>query len=630
MITEFNGYFNRGDVETVPQDHFIEVNNVKYGEAEVSTRNGIDEYNSPTSIGLDNVLRVHPFTMQSQQSQLVLTSGGHLHHVMSSTVIHNDILVIATMTDFNCVSFAGRAYITPFFTNAAGQEIGIQNEFLYVYTGIAPFLARKAAGAKSVSATPLISTFGSAGFSDLGFHIFAVIGETDTGYLTPPGPITFATATSTDTTKGYTITNIPIFPGTTIVKRHIVASKAVINYNGNQEGYQLFFVPLATLNDNVTTSIAISFYDIDLLEDASHLIENFSDIPAGVGLTLYHNRLVLTTTFTDISIAYVSAPGEPEAIDQVDGILIVPLDGNPLTNAQEYRDVLYLFKKTRTIGYSDNRDVPSSWQFFIVDEGVGAPVHGIATVLDSGGVNVDFLLVADFSGVFLFNGAYTRPELSSKIRNFWLALDRTLFRRIELINDSISQIAYCVLPNNTILMGDYSNGINPQDIRWSKWTFDIPITTMELINTNTILLGASLSGTNYSGIYKVVPGKTSDTLYNTSNTVTIFKIPNPLARFAFVTTSEDDRVVHFGSVRMRVSGVGDLEMRTIGLEEVHTLQLVPIVMTTAQFTIPHRLFNFQEHKMSLEVKTSVLNKIFAISSVIIYAKDVFSETPNRS
>ena len=37
-------------------------------------------------------------------------------------------------------------------------------------------------------------------------------------------------------------------------------------------------------------------------------------------------------------------------------------------------------------------DEPATWTEETLDQGVGAPVHGIATVLDSGGVNIDFLL----------------------------------------------------------------------------------------------------------------------------------------------------------------------------------------------------------------------------------------------
>jgi len=624
-LEDFNGYFNRGDPETVPEDHFVEINNIQFTESGFETRDGIDLYQSPVGIALDNAVRIQPFTLQSQQSLLVLTTGGNIHHIISSTVVHLNILQKPLMTDFNAAAIAGRAYITPFFTNANNQEVGLQNEFLYVYLG-AGVTARKAAGPKPTGPA-LIATASGVGFSDVGFKLFAVVYETDTGYLTALGPAIFASATSVSNTIGFDISNIPVSPDVFVLKKHIVATKTILNYNGDQDGYEFFFVPGGDMLNAVTTK-HIDFFDIDLLEEASRLIDNFSEIPAGVGLTTYHGRLVLTTTFTDISIAYVSHPGEPEAFDQIDGLLIVPLDGNPLTNCQEYRDVLYLFKKTRTVGYSDNQDVPSTWQPFIVDEGVGAPVHGIATVLDSGGVNVDFLLIADFSGIMLFNGAYTRPELSWKIRNYWFGLDRTQFRKIELINDSIGEKLYCVLPTGTVLVGNYQNGMNPKTIRWSKWIFDVPITTLELIDTSTILLGATVNASNQSGIYKVIPAKTNDTLYDLANTVSVVKIPNPLIQTAFTDVTEGETIVHFTAIKLRVIGTGNLLMTLYSLDKVISEVLVPIPMTLLSDRQPTRLANFQTQKASLELKTTVLNEIFKINRIIVFAKEVFADFPS--
>ena len=331
------------------------------------------------------------------------------------------------------------------------------------------------------------------GFVDFGFHLVGVVYETDTGYLTAPGPQFFAGQTYVDIKKKVKVTNIPTSPDLFVTKRHIVSTKWIPDYNGDQIGYQFFFVPEGTLEDNVTTEIELEYYDSDLLSDASHLIDNFSEIAAGVNLNTYHSRMVLVGQFDDISIARVSAAGEPEAINQVDGLIIAPLDGNPLTNCQEFRDVLYLFKKTRTIAYSDNNDEPASWVEDIVDQGVGAPVHGIATVLDSGGVNIDYLLISDWSGFMLFNGVYARPELSWKIQDLWFSLVRNDFRYIQVVNDSLNKKVWMTLPppiRHIMLFCDYDNGLDAKNVRWAKWIFDAKITTGTLIETDKLVLGA--------------------------------------------------------------------------------------------------------------------------------------------
>src|SRR5574339_282835 len=352
------------------------------------------------------------------------------------------------------------------------------------------------AGGLPVPTTSAPQTQNSAtkGYCDLGLHAIGVVYETDTGYLTAPGPEFLAIQTFVNENRAVTVTGIPVSPDSFVVRRHLVASVAIEDFNGNNRttdfAYQLFFIPGGTIDDNTTTTWTGSFYDADLVDDASHLIDNFAEIPAGVTLASYHNRLVLTTTFDDVSIVYLSAPGEPEAIDQVDGILIMPLDGLPITNAQEFRDVLYTFKATRTMAWVDNGDVPSTWQGNWIDQGVGASVHGIAFVLDSGGVNIDYLLVVDYSGIMIFNGYYARPELTWKIQDFWFELERNDFANIQIMNDSLTQKLYMTLPDKRMLVGDYKNGLNPKDIRWTPWSFDIETTTITLVDTNTLVIGA--------------------------------------------------------------------------------------------------------------------------------------------
>ncbi len=332
---------------------------------------------------------------------------------------------------------------------------------------------------------------GNDGWIDFGLHLIGVIYETDTGFLTAPGPEFFGAMTSVNIRKGLSISNIPVSPDSFVTKRHLVSTKVINQYNGDQIGYQFFFIPRATLNDNITTTLNVDFYDADLLDDASYLIDNFAEIPAGAGLATYNGRLVLFNINTDKGIVYLSSPGEPEAIDQVDGILVPPDRTDEIWNAQEFRDILYIFKKNRTIPYVDNADIPSTWATQTpVDQGIGASVHGIAQVLDSGGVNIEFILIVHFGGLYVFTGTYIKPELSWKIEDLWLEIDRNDFVSIQIMNDSINKKIYIALPDKKMLMGDYKNGLDAKNIRWHKWSFDISVTTIALLNFNTLIIGA--------------------------------------------------------------------------------------------------------------------------------------------
>lgn len=495
VIDQFNGLWARGDVDNTPLDHFSDCENIKFqGSSSFRTRDGIG-ISQDVLVPLLNVKRIYNYPTPDGNTLIVLTiddvGNGQIYHVVNSTTVFGPLLTINGMTDFAFVPYAGRGYISPFTTFDVGGlnvEKGMEFEFLYVYAGDGT-VARKAAGSPLTGAMTI--AIGAAGHTDAGFHIFAFVSETVSGYLSSPGLNKSFTTLSTNSVSfgSVTATGDPL-----IAKRHLVATKVITNFNGDLSGYQFFFVPNAFINNDTDTFLNnISFYDQDLLDDASHLIDNYSEIPAGASLTLYRNRLVLCATFEDISIGLVSTEGEPEAISQIDGIIVVPPDGNPITNAQELRDVLYVTKRSKTVAFSDNGDVPSSWPLILIDNALGTSVHGIATVLDSGSSNVDFLIVCTYQGISLFNGRYVTPELSWKIEDYWRQLDRNEFHLIQIIHAPIQKEIYTILPTRKLLVGNYANGLDPKKIRWAPWSYLMGVNTIAIFNIDEIILGADIN-----------------------------------------------------------------------------------------------------------------------------------------
>lgn len=487
-IDQFNGLWKRGDIEETPLDHFSECENLKYvGSSSFATRDGIGRHQDIGS-PLSNILRMYNYPTSDKNTLLVLTSAGEIYHVVDTTTMFGPILTIPTMTDFGFVPYAGRAYITPFTTeliSGLNRERGLNGQFLYVYKGDGT-TARKAGGTKPTTTISVAN--GAAGHTDAGVHIFGYVFETDTGYLTPPaGLVAFTTASN----FSLDFSSVAVSPDAFAVKRHIVASKVIQDYNGDVNGYTLYFIPGATIPNNVGTTLSsISFFDADLLSNASHLADNFADIPAGVGLSVYHNRLCLWTEYNNISIVRVSEIGEPEAFNQVDGILSVPPDGNPVTNAAELRDILYVFKRNKTFSFVDNGDLPSLWPISTIDTAMGCGVHGIATVVDAGSSNVDYLMVGAYTGITLFNGSYMLPELSWKISDLWKSQTfKTDNRRIQIVNDSVNQVLYAVMTDRRVLYGNYSNGLDPKQVRWAPWSFLTNVNSLALVNVSELLLG---------------------------------------------------------------------------------------------------------------------------------------------
>lgn len=496
-LDKFNGLWDRGDIEDVPLDHLSEANNLQsYGVGGFVTRDGLGRHQD-VAAPLANILRMYNYPTSERQTLLVLTEGGNIYHVIDETTIYGPILTIAGMTDFAFIPYSGRAYITPFTTEVSGdlnRERGLQNQFLYVYKGDGT-AARKAAGSNPTTNVTVVD--GIAGYTDAGIHIFGYVFETDTGYLSAPGGLV---AFETEALKSVSFSTVAASPDGFATKRHLVASKViqVASYNGDVNGYQLYFIPEATIPNNSGTTLSnISFYDSDLIEDASHLSDNFEEIPAGCNLFVYHNRLCLVGEYDNPSgVVRVSEPGEPEAINQVDGLCQVTPDGNYLTNGAELRDVMYVFRRAKTVSFVDNGDVPSSWPLSNVDNAMGCGVHGIAAVIDSGSANVDFLIVASYNGLILFNGRYILPELSWKIQNFWKQQNlKQKSRFIQLINDSVGNKLYCVLTDKNLLVGDYANGLDPKSIKWWPWDFDVNVNSVCFININELILGCDQSVT---------------------------------------------------------------------------------------------------------------------------------------
>jgi hypothetical protein len=493
-IEEFKGLFDQGDIEQVPVDHFSDCQNIDFlAVGGFKSRPGIDRHQSVVA-PLGNVVRIYNYITQDKNTLLALTydgTTGNIYHVVDGATVFGPILTIAGMTDFAFVPYAGRAYISPFATFTTGNipiEKGMSGQNLYVYLGTGA--AARAAGVPTPVGT-LTTVNGIAGNTDPGLHLFAVVFETDTGALSAPAAFDDFTTVAT---LSVSFSGVPVSANPAVVKRHIVATKVITGYTGNTTGYTYYFIPNATINNNIATTLSnISFFDADLLSDASHLLDNFQTIPAGAVLFLYHNRLVLATTFTDISIAYVSAVGEPEAFNQIDGLIIVPLDGNPITNGAELRDVMYLMKRNRTVSYVDNDDIPATWPLSVVDQALGTSVHGIATVIDSGSSTVDYLIIATQRGIAVFNGRYALPELSWKISEFWLRQNKSLARYVQILNDAINQSLYITLPDRRLLKADYSDGLDPQNIRWTVWVFDFKVNTVALVNINDLII-ASESG----------------------------------------------------------------------------------------------------------------------------------------
>lgn len=86
-------------------------------------------------------------------------------------------------------------------------------------------------------------------------------------------------------------------------------------------------------------------------------------------------------------------------------------------------------------------------------------------------------------------------------------------------------------------------------------------------------------------------------------------------------------IIHFGSVRLRVVGSGNLDLTLISLSETETQDLTPVVMSSATNRLPNVLSNFMQQRAQLEIYTDEIDEVFQIDKVIIYIRPTFTSYP---
>lgn len=457
-VTRFNGLYSTGTEDvTVPPDHAVECINCVFAPKQVGTRSGLS---TTLSLGFTGARKVFQGT-PGNLFFLVLNKTGSIY--IDGTTL---LLAVSGMNDFGALNMYERVYISPH-----GGYSPIANQYVRVWDGST---IRLAAGYAPTAASPMTYDTVNAGRVEKGIHKFAVSYETDSGFITPPGPkiATVFTPTSVDCPgeKRVNLYDVPIGPSGTVA-RHIFATKA------NEEEY--FFVPDGKIWGNSSTTHNVDFYDNELIASADHLFDLLEVIPAGLGLAKYRGRMVLWGFSGDQ--VYVSRIGEPEAFSTVDGILHVPTesDGNNVKAVVTLRDVLYLFKFTGIYVTEDNSAEPSTWGVIRAEGGVGSYANGIASIVaaQAGLDTEDLLVFASKAGLFVFDGMVRRPELSWKVSELWKSFNPDYFYKVTVTHDVWNKMVYIVAPtgtsteNNLVLMVDYSDGWEAMQLKWSTWVF---------------------------------------------------------------------------------------------------------------------------------------------------------------
>lgn len=616
---QWKGLYSRGKIDdVVPKDFFTDCLNVKTYDKELGTRAGYD-----LDLSLNNIRRLFIYKRLNETSRYIVldTSGNLFDSLYPGTPIITNVVNL----DFSAVTFLNRCYIM--FHN---RITGISGSVLYIYNGGGPGDIRPAAGAAPVGFTISIADSLNSGFIEAGIHLFAWAYETDSGFITAPGPAAFAAYTAPGGFKAV-INNVPIGPAGTSARR-LLATKVIPDYDGNQYGTEFFFVPNGRIADNSTTTLEFDFFDDDLLDSADYLFDNLSSIAAGLGMYIYNNRAVIWGIPGLEHYALISTAGQIEVFDETAGVIFLdPSDSTTgIQNVIEFAKNLILFTGDKCKVTTDNDSDPDTWSVDTLDDSIGTGVFGISKIYNSRGVNTSRFFVADKSGLYLYEqGRFQKPEISWNIENVWKRINKAQFSKVQVEHNPESCLIYVSVPLdsstecNYLLVADYSKAfgnfgqIVAADVRWFLWQFPWNITSIAVdIDTNQNP-SFKLSGTN-----NIYVENHTDTYLDAGTKITSLVE-------SFHAYLNQGYIHHFGYISLRATGQGQLAVVLRGMDNVKSVTPPVFTLATAPGQYYEKPVNLVNPKATVKLTCSDnAGDYFILLSMSLDIKALWAEHPH--
>lgn len=617
-VSDFRGRFERGYDEAVPLGYFSDEGNLVFTREGVESRRG---FSAVVGLNPSAVTRVHEYRRIGEASRYIYcTSSGEFY---DSLFPGTPILSLAGVSDFAMVVMFNRAYISPH-----NRVTGITSQKLYVYDGAGT--ARVAAGSAPSGYTLQATEGASTGNASIekGVHLFAIAFETSSGHITKPGLEGTAVAKLTASGgKDVNLSSIPTGPSGTVA-RHILCTKILPNYADGTASYQeWYYLPNGRIADNTTTSFQFSFFDIALQDSADVLLNQLAEIPAGVFLCDYEGRLCVGGEAQNPSTIRVSDPGMPESFSALDGFVNVsPGDaGGGVTNGVAHRGTLYASKSQRFYATNSGAGSPSAWPVISVDSGIGTECFGISSVLDSRGHSRDQFLVAARSGLYQYLGAFNERELTWNIKGTWDRINKNYFNKIQVVVDPQREWIAVAIPldanteNSHILVGDYSEALEPTGVKWSLWSIPKKPTSLIIKVNDTTKASTIVFASSENGIFEYDDAARVD--------IAATKIEAFLESNLMEHPQNMGGINHFAGVRMRIRGSGTAQVRLTGYDGALTEAYPSIALASAPGAESLVRTDFLCEKASVKLTLNAAGNWFILSRIITFVKPQWMERP---
>ncbi len=88
-----------------------------------------------------------------------------------------------------------------------------------------------------------------------------------------------------------------------------------------------------------------------------------------------------------------------------------------------------------------------------------------------------------------------------------------------------------------------------------------------------------------------------------------------------------ENILHFGAIRLRITGIGNVKLRMQSLDNVVVQELTPIVMTTSTNIEPTRLCNFKQQRAKVKIYTDEFGEFMKVNRAIYFVKELYTSYP---
>ena len=556
FISKFcKGLFARGTADNCPPNYITQADQLMSKEGNLRIRPGLVKL----GVGVTKSSVSHMSVYQPNPVAGVVTESLIVHRGLSNNPIFDItsfpgtqiFLPAADSTYHSWINFFGRGYFTLHNTKVASNTDKVQ---VYENTGT----TRNICGLKPVSA--MASAAVGGGNLGVGKYLFDVVYVTSSGFITKPS----GSVTNADCFGSYKVnhTVIPTGPAGTVA-RMIIMTKAISlgTYTGNPNDYEFFFEPNGLINDNVTTTHTTSEFDGNLVRSADYLLNNLESVASGLGIGEYASRMLVWGERANPSIIRVSKVGEPESFDSINGVIVVdPSESGGVTNCIVLRGTLYITKNNKMYYTIDNGRDPSTWEVKTFDSGIGTTCYGASAVLDNRGTHLNQFIIAGRSGLVLFDGLVRSPDLTYWIEDIWRDITSADFSTTSIQMNPIDKHIYVCIKRSDglfyILFGDYSEGLDSDNIKWFLWlgTISVPNGLVHLIVLTDSNGVPQLYVSDGVGLYTISFSNPADIDQNHAGSDTAISavIKTPV----IVNGQDDGFTQQVNTVRMRIKMVG--------------------------------------------------------------------------